>query len=353
MRIKNILQQIKGLAGWTGSDVPDTLNLGDIYKLRRDVYSAVSPNIKKITRWTVEDGLTSVQNESLGRAFGAYKQLLISGLTDDVGSLTGSARDVTQSFQNEVRNILKIPSSRGISALQYQMAALKKPEILDKYGFGPFGFGRVSSSAKLDQMPEIWGIDPAEVSIQEIAIGLDLKGMNIPGMEDLSTVDIARRLIKNPRKYKKYIPKNAWDYIKSRSDSSSGHRRIAGAVTLTARSRAQSLRNFMVGTFVGSSKELDQIVDLLDKIIESDDDRVSNRFLTLIAQGRLRASDIMDVINQLRTYYQNKQSLAETRRTSANKGYAWEELSDDDDSGYALAVKQYLQQIYDYLQEVL
>lgn len=114
MKIKNILQKVKGLAGWTGSDVPETLNLGDIYKIRRDVYSAVAPNIKKITRWSVENGMTSVQNESLGRAFGAYKQLLISGLTDDVSSLTGSARDVAQSFQNEVRNILRIPSSRGI-----------------------------------------------------------------------------------------------------------------------------------------------------------------------------------------------------------------------------------------------
>ena len=330
------------------------MDIKNIYKLRRDVYKNIAPQIKRLTRWTVKDGRTGIESEKIPLlAIGAYKQLLISGLTDDVSSLTGSTRDVAQSFQNEVRNILKIPSSRSIQALQYQMAALKKPELLDKYGFGPFGFGRVSSSAKLDQMPEIWGIDPAEVAVQEIALGLDLKGMNIPGMDDLSPVDIARRLIKDPRKYKRYVPKNAWDYIKSRSDSYSGHRRIAGAVTLTARSRAQSLRNFMVGTFVGSSKELDQILDLLDKIIEQDDDRVSKRFLTLIAQGRLKASDIMDVLNQLRTYYQNKQSLAETRRTSSNKGYAWEELSDDDDSEYALAVKNYLQQIYNYLQEVL
>ena len=266
-----------------GSGISDTLNMADIYKLRRDVYSAVSKDINKITRWSVEDGMTSVQHEDLGRASGVYKQVLVSGLADDVSQMNGYIKDLTQSFQNDVRNILKIPSSRGITDKQYKKAISKRPELLDKYGFGPFGFGRVSSSAKLDQMPEIWGIDPAEVAIQEIALGLDLKGMNIPGMKDLSTVDIARRLIKNPRKYKKYIPKNAWEYIKSRSDASSGHRRIAGAVTLTARSRAQSLRNFMVGTFVGSSKELDQILDLLDKIIESDDDRVSKRFLTSLA----------------------------------------------------------------------
>lgn len=271
------------LLGLPGSGVPESLNMDDIYKLRRDVYSAVSPNIKKITRWTVENGLTDIQIEDLGRASGVYKQVLVSGLADDVSQMNGYIKDVTQSFQNEVRNILKIPSSRGITDKQYKKAISKRPELLDKYGFGPFGFGRVSSSAKLDQMPEIWGIDPAEVAIQEIALGIDLKGMNIPGMEDLSTVDIARRLIKNPLKYRKYIPKNDWTYIKSRSDYSSGRKRIAGAVTLTARSRAQSLRNFMVGTFVGSSKELDQIVDLLDKIIESDDDRVSNRFLASLA----------------------------------------------------------------------
>lgn len=132
-------------------------------------------------------------------------------------------------------------------------------------------------------MPEIWGIDPTEVAVQEIALGLDLKGMNIPGMEDLSPVDIARRLVQDPRKYRKYIPKNAMDYIKKRSASASGHKRITEAVNLTARSRAQSLRNFMEGTFVGNSKEMDQILGLLDKIIESDDDRVSNRFLALIA----------------------------------------------------------------------
>lgn len=91
------------------------MDIKNIYKLRRDVYKNIAPQIKRLTRWTVKDGRTDIESEKIPiLTTGAYKQLLVSGLTDDISSLHGTLRDVTKAFQDEVRNINKIPHSRGI-----------------------------------------------------------------------------------------------------------------------------------------------------------------------------------------------------------------------------------------------